>query len=174
MKQQAESADVIDRISARWGEEMPELDTSPLQTVGRVLRLQFLAEPRIRRNLRRFDLDLRGFDVLATLRRSGAPFTMTPTGLYRDLALTSGAMTHLMDVLERSGFIERAADPADRRGTLAVLTRRGREVAEEAMKAHMGQEAQIAAHLSRAERAQLAQLLKKILLAIEAQDANGG
>lgn len=36
----------------------------------------------------------------------------------------------------RAGLIERASDPHDRRGTRAVLTRSGRSVMREAMKAH--------------------------------------
>lgn len=171
MKQQAKPEDVIDRIRRQWVEQLPEIDTSPLETIGRVLRVHLLAEAEIRRTLREHALDIRGFDVLATLRRSGAPFKMTPTHLYRELALTSGAMTHLMDALERARFLKRAPDPADRRGTLAMLTRRGRDVVQKAMRAHMEREAEMVAPLSRPERIQLAQLLKKILLALEMQDA---
>lgn len=166
-------SDAIDRIREQWRQEMPELDTSPLETVGRILRAQFLAEAPIRRTLRAHGLDLGGFDVLATLRRSGPPYTLTPTRLYRELALTSGAMTHRMDALEKAGLIERTSDPNDRRGTLAVLTRRGREVVEEAIKEHLQLEARIAAHLSKPERAQLAQLLKKMLLRMEVEDVGG-
>jgi hypothetical protein len=45
--------------------------------------------------------------VLATLRRSGAPYRMTPTTLYRELVLSSGAMTNRLDALERAGLVEK-------------------------------------------------------------------
>jgi DNA-binding MarR family transcriptional regulator len=173
MQIDSDEPDVVDGIRAQWRQELPEFDTAPMETIGRILRVQFLAENLIRQTLRVYGLDLRGFDVLATLRRSGPPYRLTPTRLYRELALTSGAITHLLDALERAGLIERASDPHDRRGTLAVLTRSGRSVVEEAMRAHMKLEAQLAAHLSKSERAQLAQLLKKILLRMEVANAGG-
>jgi len=92
-----------------------------MQTIGRILRIQFLASARMRRVLQEYGLDSGGFDVLATLRRSGAPFRLTPTALYKELVLTSGAMTHRLDVLERAELVERQPDETDRRGTLIQL-----------------------------------------------------
>jgi DNA-binding transcriptional ArsR family regulator len=88
-----------------------------METMGRILRVQFLAENLIRQTLRVYGLGLRSFDVLATLRRSGPPYRLTPTRLYRELALTSGAITHHLDALERAGLIERVSDPHDRRSS---------------------------------------------------------
>lgn len=172
MKINAESADAIERIRAQWRRELPELDTGTMATIGRILRVQFLAEPAIRRNFGEHGLDPGGFDVLATLRRSGPPYKMTPTQLYRELALTSGAMTHRMDMLERAGLIERTADPTDRRGVLAGLTRAGRSLVEQAIRTHMQVEAELAAGLSKAEQEQLARLLKKMLLNLESQSVD--
>ncbi len=172
MKTTAEPADTIERIRGQWRRELPGLDTSTMATIGRILRIQFLAEAAMRKKFREHGLDPGGFDVLATLRRSGPPYKMTPTQLYRELALTSGAMTHRMDTLERVGLIERVADPADRRGMLAGLTRAGRSVVEQAMHAHMALEAELAAGLSKSEQEQLARLLKKLLLNLEVQGAD--
>jgi len=171
MKITDEPTDSIDRIRAQWRRELPGLETSPMATIGRILRMQFLAEPAIRQNLRQHGLDPGGFDVLATLRRSGPPYKLTPTQLYRELVLTSGAMTHRMDMLERAGLIERTADPADRRGMLAGLTRAGRSIVEQAMQAHVELEAELAGGLSKSEQEQLARLLKKLLLNLEVQSA---
>lgn len=66
------------------------------------------------------------WDVLASLRRVGAPYRRSPTELYRALMRTSGGMTHLVDRLEREGLVERVANPDDRRGLLVGLTRKGR------------------------------------------------
>ena len=164
--------DAIDRIRQQWQQELPELDTSPLETIGRLLRIEFLLASLIRRLLRTYDLDLGSLDVLATLRRSGAPYRMTPTQLYQELALTSGAMTHRMDTLERADLIVRAADPNDRRGMLAVLTPKGHALIEEAMRGHLNFEAEIAAYLSDEEQQQMAQLLKKLLVRMEGTNAH--
>ena len=44
------------------------------------------------------------FDVLATLRRSSAPYQLNPTLLYQALMLSSGAMTNRLDCLENAAW----------------------------------------------------------------------
>lgn len=112
-------------------------------------------------------IDLGGFDVLLTLRRQGRPYRLTPTQLYRDLVLTSGAMTRRLDGLEREGLIERCKDPNDRRGMLAALTEKGKRIAEVMLADHMRNEAQAISCLNKDERATLALLMKKVLSALE-------
>jgi len=138
-----------------------------METIGRILRIQFLAGARIRRQLQRHGIDAGGFDVLATLRRAGSPHRMTPTGLYKELVLTSGAMTNRIDVLEQAGLVLRHPDPADRRGTLIELTREGMALVDRAMKEHMEGEAAMAAHLTKEEQRDLAGLLQKLLIGME-------
>ena len=65
------------------------------------------------------------FDVLAALRRSGAPYALTPTDLYEAAMISAGSMTNRIDRLERAGFVQRGPNPADRRGTLVALTGTG-------------------------------------------------
>jgi DNA-binding MarR family transcriptional regulator len=167
MKILSRDIDSIDHIRAQWKIARPDLDTRPMETIGRILRIQFVAGVRIRRVLQRHGIDWGGFDVLATLRRAGAPYRMTPTGLYRELVLTSGAMTNRLDVLERAGLVERQPDPNDRRGTLIQLTQKGKVVVDRAMEAHLQGEAEMAGHLSKEEQKCLADLLKKLLIEME-------
>jgi DNA-binding MarR family transcriptional regulator len=68
------------------------------------------------------------FDVLATLRRAGAPYCLSPTQLYKSLLVTSGAMTNRLNHLEEQGLIERIHDPDDKRSTLVSLTLMGENV----------------------------------------------
>jgi DNA-binding MarR family transcriptional regulator len=72
----------------------------------------------------RFNLERWGFDVLASLRRAGKPYQLTPTQLYSSLMRTSGAMTNRVDRLQVAGLVERLHDPADGRGVLVSLTKR--------------------------------------------------
>jgi DNA-binding MarR family transcriptional regulator len=161
--------DSIDYIRAQWKVARPDLDTRPMEVIGRILRIEFIAGARIRRVLQQHGIDWGGFDVLATLRRSGTPYRMTPTSLYRDLVLSSGAMTNRLDVLERAGLVERLPDPNDRRGTLIELTKKGKAVLDRAIEAHLQGEAQMVAHLSRDEHKCLADLLKKLLIEMESE-----
>jgi DNA-binding MarR family transcriptional regulator len=170
VKIQSRATDSIDRIRAQWQVARPELDTRPLQIVGRILRIEFIAGARIRRVLQRHGIDWGGFDVLATLRRSGTPYRMTPTALYRELVLSSGAMTNRLDVLARTGLVQRQPDPNDRRGTLIELTKEGKALLDGALEAHLQGEAQMIAHLSRDEQKCLADLLQKLLIDMESED----
>jgi DNA-binding MarR family transcriptional regulator len=172
MKIHALETDAIARVRAQWKLERPDLDTRPMETIGRILRVQFLAGTRIRRLHQRHGIDAGGFDVLATLRRSGRPYRMTPTGLYRELVLTSGAMTNRIDVLEQAGLVARHPDPADRRGTLIELTEVGRTLVDRAIKEHMEGEAAMAAHLTKEEQRTLGGLLQKLLTGMEEDHEN--
>ena len=153
---QIDQLDRIDRARAEWAREDPALATSPMEVVGRILRAE--------------GLDRGGFDVLATLRRSGPPYRLTPTALYRELVLTSGAMTHRVDALARAGLVERMPDPADRRGSLVGLTPAGRSAVDRAMAAHMACEAAMLAVLPGEDRRALAGLLKQVLCGIEDEE----
>jgi DNA-binding MarR family transcriptional regulator len=159
--------DVVGRARDDWAREEPGLDTSPMEIIGRILRVAHLADARIRGVLRREGLDRGGLDVLATLRRSGPPYRLTPTRLAAELVLTTGAMTHRVDALVRAGLVERVADPADRRSSLVGLTEQGKEAAVRAMAAHMAGEAALMRSLGQADRRALATLLAKLLNGLE-------
>lgn len=79
--------DPIDLILKQWAIERSELDSSGFAVVGRILLLGKVLESRVTQALA--PLSLGNFDVLATLRRQGAPFSLTPTQLSRATLLTS-------------------------------------------------------------------------------------
>ncbi|MBO0882512.1 MAG: MarR family transcriptional regulator [Mycobacterium sp.] len=165
--------DRIDRTRAEWASESPDLDTTAMEIIGRVLRVEHLAGQRIRTVLRREQLDRGGFDVLATLRRTGAPYRLTPTALYRELVLTSGAITHRVDALERAGLVKRVADKRDRRSSEIGLTAKGKAVIDRAMAAHLDCEMAMLKSLTATDRKALAVLLRKLLHGLEKESTNG-
>lgn len=165
---QISTSDRIEWVRAEWARERPDLDTSALEVIGRILRAERLASGPIKSVLGRYRLDRGGFDVLATLRRSGAPYQLTPTRLFQELVLTSGAMTHRVDALERDGLVERVAGRQDRRTMLVGLTTAGRAVIDQAMTAHLACEQAMLTSLPDAERRTLAALLAKLLAGMEA------
>ncbi|MCU9847698.1 MarR family transcriptional regulator [Defluviimonas sp. WL0024] len=149
---------------SQWAREMPDLDLRAMEILGRLSELALV----IRRDhlvplFAEFGLQDGEFDVLAALRRSGAPFEMTPTELYGVTMLSSGGMTARLDRLERSGLVERRPNPADRRGTLVALSAKGREVIERALPAHSANETRILAALSPGEQEQFGALMAKLL-----------
>jgi DNA-binding MarR family transcriptional regulator len=166
--------DHVDLVLAEWRKEQPRLDTSPVAVVARIGRAGALLDRGLNANFARFGLNRSSWDVLASLRRVGAPYRRSPTELYRALMRTSGGMTHLVDRLERDGLVERVADPDDRRGLLVGLTRKGRALVGRVGPSHLETERRLLAALTEEEQAELARLLRKLLISLEERFANPG
>ena len=152
------------RAIEQWQRERPDLDVSPMAVLGRLNEASSLiARQRLAPLFARFGLQSGEFDVLATLRRSGQPYALTPTDLYEATMVTSGAMTARLDRLERAGLILRGPHPNDRRGIVVQLTAKGLALIEEALAAHVANEHKILAGLTSGERETLAKLLAKLI-----------
>lgn len=148
----------------QWKRERPDLDVSPMAVLGRLNEASSLvARERLAPLFARFGLQAGEFDVLATLRRSGQPYALTPTALYEATMVTSGAMTNRLDRLEKAGLIVRGPHPNDRRGIVVQLTDKGLALIDEALTAHVANEHEILAGLTVAEREKLAELLGKLI-----------
>lgn len=162
--------DHVDRILAQWARERPDVDTSTMGVIGRIARLDRIFARAMEANFAAQGLNAGGFDVLATLRRSGPPYRLSPTQLFNTLMLSSGAMTNRIDRLEQAGYVARYPDPADRRGTLIGLTPRGRELVDAILPLHAQTQHRLLAALTAEEQALLADLLRKLLLSLEAEE----
>jgi DNA-binding MarR family transcriptional regulator len=154
--------DPVDLILEQWARERPDLDASPMGVVGRVQRISRELERALVRVFARFDLGQGEFDALATLRRSGEPYRLTPGALCESMMVTSGAVTKRVDRLERVGLVAREPDPDDRRGVLVGLTAGGLELIDRAAEEHVANEHNLLAGLTDAERERLARLLRKL------------
>ncbi|HET9171649.1 MAG TPA: MarR family transcriptional regulator [Actinospica sp.] len=161
------AADAVDRITAQWHAERPDLDTEPMAVFGRIYRLSRAMGDRIEQTYARFGIGRGEFDVLATLRRSGEPFSLSPTALAESLMLTTGGMTGRLDKLQKAGLLERCPDPNDRRALKACLTDKGREVVDEALTAGLVVQSEVLGHLPAADRSVLADQLRALLSALE-------
>lgn len=160
--------DTVERLVTQWNNELPGLPTGAMATIGRLLRAAALLERKLAGPLAELGLNGGEFDVLATLRRSGAPFRLTPTQLAQNLMLSSGAMTNRLDRLESRALIRRLSDPNDRRGTLIELTSAGRELIESAVAIHAANEEMIlGAATSNDEREALDRALRTLLAGLD-------
>ncbi|RUW86893.1 MAG: MarR family transcriptional regulator [Mesorhizobium sp.] len=151
----------------QWKRERPDLDVSPMAVIGRLNEVSSLiARDRLAPLFARFGLQAGEFDVLATLRRSGSPYALTPTALYEATMVTSGAMTNRLDRLETSGLIQRGPHPNDRRGIVVRLSDKGLALIDEAVTAHVANEHQILSGLTLTERETLSRLLEKLISSV--------
>src|SRR5437773_10256855 len=113
-----ERKDQVSHILEQWKQVRPDLDVSPMGVIGRLLRLARVLERGLEATFASFGLSRWSFDVLATLRRSGPPYRLSPTQLFQAMMVTSGTMTNRIDRLEQEGLVARFDDPDDRRGIL--------------------------------------------------------
>ncbi|QAY73532.1 MarR family transcriptional regulator [Agromyces protaetiae] len=137
---EAAPRDRVAHIMAEWARERPDLDISPQGVIARLHRLANHLTDDLVAVYRTFDLAEGEFDVLATLRRSGAPFERTPTELAQTTMVTSGAMTKRIDRLEERGLLTRRVSDADGRGRVIALTDAGRDLIDRAFTAHLANE----------------------------------
>lgn len=158
-----EYVDDVDRITAAWRRERPDLDVSPLQVLSRVARLARLLDLARRQAFAAHDLDTWEFDVLAALRRAGTPYALSPGQLGTETLVTSGTMTNRIDRLEERGLVRRQPDPSDRRGVRVVLTDIGRTTVDNALFDLVAREHDLLSHLTADRQADLAQLLRTLV-----------
>ncbi|MFC8587207.1 MarR family winged helix-turn-helix transcriptional regulator [Streptomyces sp. NPDC057217] len=158
--------DAVDAITDQWAVVRPDLDTVPMAVFGRIYRLANAMRGRVDKAYSPYGLALGEFDVLATLRRSGAPYTLSPRELSATLMITTGGMTGRLDRLEKAGLLGRSPDPNDRRGLRVTLSERGRELVDLAVADGLAeQRTALESALDAEETEQLAGLLRKLLAA---------
>ena len=159
--------DHVDKILKQWQQERPDLDVAPMGTIGRVKRLNHTLMRAMEQTWAEYGLTDASFDVLATLRREGEPYALSPGDLMASTMVTSGTMTHRINQLEKAGLIERVKNPNDGRGFLISLSQRGFELIDAAVAAHVATQAQLVSGLTKAQQEQLDDLLKQFLAGFE-------
>ncbi|MCT7314669.1 MarR family transcriptional regulator [Ralstonia sp. CHL-2022] len=148
----------------QWNRERPDLDVSSMLLLGRLGEAALVvARERLNPLFAEYGLQPGEFDVLATLRRSGAPYALTPTALYDAAMMSSGGMTNRIDRLQQAGWVERRPNPEDGRGTLVALTKAGFALIDEVVGAHVANQRAVLSVLTQTEQQQLAKLLGKLI-----------
>ncbi|MET7362665.1 MarR family transcriptional regulator [Streptomyces sp. NPDC005562] len=163
------AADAIDELRGQWRRERPDLNLAHLDAmalVGRIKRADHLLSKGMKRVFVEYGLEFAEFDVLATLRRVGAPHELTAGGLLKTAMVTSGAITNRLDKLERKGFIERRPDPTDRRAIRVRLTDEGKDLVDRAVVDHVANEESMLAALTPETRKSLDTALRHLLISL--------
>ncbi len=153
--------DHVGRIMAQWSRERPDLDVSPQGVIGRLHRLAQRLTEELVAVYGEYGLGEGEFDVLATLRRAGAPYELAPGELARSTMVSSGAVTKRVDRCVEQGWVTRRVGDGDLRSRVIALTPAGRDVIDRAFTAHMANEHRLVGMLDELERARLAHLLEK-------------
>jgi len=155
--------DEVDELVEAWARELPDLDLEPVAVFSRIHRLARHLDLARREAFAAHEIESWEFDVLAALRRAGAPYELSPGRLLRATLVTSGTMTNRVDRLADRGFVERHPDPDDRRGVIVRLTREGKAAVDGAFTALIDAEKALLAELPASDQKALAGLLRRLL-----------
>lgn len=153
--------DHVDKALAQWAEERPDLDVSPMGLIGRLQRLVNALNSELGKTFAKHGLNLASFDVLATLRRAGPPYSLSPGELIESTMVTSGTMTNRIDQLVKTGLVERHPNPADGRGFLIGLSDKGFALIDKAVTDHVETQHRLVNGLSGKERHEMEELLRQ-------------
>ena len=162
--------DRIEKIIKQWHQERPDLDVEPMEVIGRIKQLSQYFSREMDKTFSVHGLTGASFDVLATLRRSGAPYGLSPSDLMASTMVTSGTMTNRIDQLVKAGLVERTPNPQDARGFIISLTNEGHVLIDRVLNDHVKTQAQLTAVLSKKDKKSLNSILRKFL--INAQNQN--
>lgn len=159
--------DHVDFITDQWARERPDLDVSAMGIIGRVARLYLAYQEAMQVTFSRYGLNAAKFDVLATLRRSGAPYRLSPGDLLKATMVASGTMTNRISRLEAEGLVLRLINPDDSRSFLIELSADGLALIDRVVEDHVATQERLLAPMSKQERTGLKTLLSRAQAAVE-------
>ena len=162
--------DLVDAIVERLQAEFPAAGAEAIAPIARFGRLNTSLRKPVFEAMVHHELSEAEYNVLAALRRSGAPYYLAPSEVSRSLLFTSGGLTPVLDRLERRGLVRREPDEADRRKLKVRLTPAGMALHAQALESHVAISKKLTAVLSPSQMQQLNDLLRILLLSVDEPD----
>jgi DNA-binding MarR family transcriptional regulator len=159
--------DSVDEIIGQWHQERPDLPVAPIGVITRLARVRTHLDAALAEVFAGFDLTPADFQVLVTLRRTGAPCQISQARLMQALGLTSGTVSVRLARLEQRELVVREPDPGDMRSYTVRLTARGADLFDHIAPIHLESEDRLLSALAPEEQDQLADLLRKLLASFE-------
>ncbi|WP_163509716.1 MarR family winged helix-turn-helix transcriptional regulator [Fodinicola acaciae] len=158
--------DSIARVLAGWRANRPDLQVDPIAVTARLARLRTKIGAELERVFASHGLTGPGFAVLATIVRLGGR-PLSQKRLMAELDLTAGTVSVRIDRLVKDQLVVRRPDPADGRGCLVELTKRGRAAFEACAPEHLANARNLLAGITEQQREQLSHLLGLLLQSLE-------
>lgn len=161
----------VDSIQQAWERERPDLEVGSIAIVTRVWRIARHLERHRQRLLRDLGTDASTLDLLATLRRSGDPYELTPNEIANRTLLTTGAVSQRLAKAEQAGLIRRSAARSDGRSVVVSMTPEGRDLVDQIVTELFASEQRLVDHLAPSDQRHLSQLLRTFLTALDTPDS---
>ncbi|MDX3263662.1 MarR family transcriptional regulator [Streptomyces sp. MI02-2A] len=157
--------DIVAAVVRQWHLVRPDIDTGPMEIIGRINRCAALLQQAEDAPLRRAGLTRPEFDVLGALRRTG--HELTPGELARETFSSGAAVTKRLKQLTDRGLVERRGDDRDRRVAHVRLTDAGRDLVDEVLPEQLSYERTVLSGLDDGGQRTLAALLGELLVQLE-------
>jgi DNA-binding MarR family transcriptional regulator len=136
----------------------------------RLLRSSRAIEARLRERLRaKFSITLPQFDVMAALSRNESGMTMTV--LSRQLMVSNGNVTGIIDRLAAEKLVVRQAPASDRRSYIVRLTPKGVSLFSAIAKAHEGWIDELLVEIGPAEAESIIERLDELVRRVRNEEA---
>ncbi|MEU6668385.1 MarR family transcriptional regulator [Streptomyces sp. NPDC046727] len=162
---EAARSDTVSAVVRQWQAVHPQLDTGPMEIIGRINRCAALLQQAEDAPLRRAGLSRPEFDLLGALRRTG--HELTPGELVRETFSSGAAVTKRLKQLTERGLVERRGDTRDRRVAHLRLTDAGRDLVDGILPEQLAYETTVLSALPAEDRGELAGLLAELLSRLE-------
>lgn len=157
--------DTVAAVVRQWQAARPDIDTGPMEVIGRINRCAALLQQAEDAPLRRVGLTRPEFDLLGALRRTG--HELTPGELARETFSSGAAVTKRLKQLQERGLVDRRADTRDRRVSHVGLTDTGRDLVDSILPDQLAYETVVLAGLDDGSQRQLSALLGDLLSQLE-------
>ena len=155
--------DRVDRVIDAWRRERPDIDVSSIAVLTRALLIGRHLQKARDRALHELGTDTPTLEVLATLRRAGAPYRLRTSEIEAATSVTAGAISQRLDRLEARGFVRRRRDEADKRVIHVSMTKQGRKLIDDVVARLMAREERLLAPFDERDRQTLERLLTRWL-----------
>ena len=153
----------INEILQAMDDNWPECADGVSPALLRLLQVSSLFHNQMEALVASYDLQRAEFSVLSTLRRSPAPYCLSPTVLYQSMIFSSGGLTKVLNRLSQAMLIDRIDNPEDKRSKLVQLTSKGKQLIETVMPELHQKERDGLSVLSAEELQQLDSMMQRVL-----------
>ncbi|GGX95835.1 MarR family winged helix-turn-helix transcriptional regulator [Streptomyces fructofermentans] len=159
------AGDTLAAVVRQWKAVHPDLDTGPMEVIGRINRCAALLQQAEDAPLRHAGLTRPEFDLLGALRRTG--LELTPGDLIRETFSSGAAVTKRLKQLTERGLVERRGDTRDRRVAHVRLTDAGRDLVDGILPEQLAYETGVLSGVDDDGQRELAALLGELLVQLE-------
>jgi DNA-binding MarR family transcriptional regulator len=157
--------DIVASVVRQWQAVNPELDTGPMELIGRINRCAALLQQAEDAPLRSAGLSRAEFDLLGAVRRTNRE--LTPGELARETFSSGAAVTKRLRGLQERGLVDRRSDARDRRVAHVRLTDAGRALVDELLPRQLAYERTVLSGLDERTRGELSSQLSELLVQLE-------